>query len=263
MIMAEANENEPVIRTHELSLGYGSRMVLANVNAAFNAGEFWFLLGPNGEGKSTFLMSILGVLAPKAGTVKLRHDLASRERIGFVPQRCDLNPALPTTLCEFVSLGLVGIRASSAERRNRISWALENVGLQALADKNYWSLSGGQRQRTLVARALVRKPLLLIADEPTNGLDPSAEHSLMQSLLELNRRERLTVLFVTHDLSLAASYSTHVALFHDGTVQAGRSDQILTSQNMMTTYGVDISIERQPRHGATNQVMPEESPRND
>jgi ABC-type Mn2+/Zn2+ transport system ATPase subunit len=162
--------------------------------------------------------------------------------LGFVPQHCDLTPTLPTTLREFVLLGLVGIRCDKPERHERLAWALDQVGLRGLESSNYWSLSGGQRQRALVARALVRRPRLLVADEPTSGLDLSVESALYESLAELNRADRLTVVLVTHDLAVAARYGSHLALVHDGHVDAGRTNEILQPGNLERAYRVPIEV---------------------
>lgn len=240
------NEKDIVLKTTGLSLAYGHQTVLEDVNIEIGSGEFWFFLGANGEGKTTLLRAILGLLQPRAGQLWLRSDLARRERIGLVPQRCDLNPTLSTTVREFVLLGLVGIRVSRKERKERLSWALEKVGLGGMAERDYWSLSGGQRQRTLLARALVRRPTLLILDEPTNGLDFPTRESLLQSLDNLNQREQLTLLFVTHDLTIPAHYGTHIALFRGGRVQAGPSQEVLNPANLERAYGVPIEIYQQP-----------------
>ncbi|MGH7409836.1 MAG: metal ABC transporter ATP-binding protein, partial [Candidatus Methylomirabilis sp.] len=139
-----------VIKTTQLALAYDRRIVLENINFELRQGEFCFFLGPNGSGKTTLIRAILGVLRPQAGRLWLNPDLARREQIGFVPQRCDLNPTLPTTLREFVLLGLVGIQATTKEQTERLDWALARVGLEGMARRDYWSLSGGQRQRALV-----------------------------------------------------------------------------------------------------------------
>jgi ABC-type Mn2+/Zn2+ transport system ATPase subunit len=159
-----------------------------------------------------------------------------------VPQRCDLNPSLPTTVREFVTLGLVGIPGARKAARERLVWALERSGLAGLVDRSYWSLSGGQRQRALLARALIRRPALFIVDEPTNGLDPPSQELLMKALADLNRAERLTILFVTHDLPLAARYASHVALFVDGTVHAGPAGAVLTPERLRRAYGLPIDL---------------------
>jgi ABC-type cobalamin/Fe3+-siderophores transport system ATPase subunit len=123
--------------------------------------------------------------------------------------------------------------------------------LEEMKDKDYWSLSGGQRQRALVARALIRRPKFLIVDEPTKDLDLTSADALMESLIDLNRKENLTVLFVTHDLTLAAHYATHIALFLDGSVQGGPCHTVLSQENLEKAYGVPISIWQEPS-GALN-----------
>ncbi|MBI3757639.1 MAG: ABC transporter ATP-binding protein [Deltaproteobacteria bacterium] len=226
-----------VLRAANLSLGYGNYIVLRKVNIEVHAGEVWFFLGQNGGGKTTLMKAILGLMPPQAGSLWLHPELSRRDKTGFVPQRCDLNPTLPTTVREFVLLGLVGVSVSRTERATRLAWTLEKMGLAGLAEQNYWSLSGGQRQRTLVARALVRRPTLLVLDEPTNNLDLPTEDALLQLLVALNQEERQTLLFVTHDLGLAARYASHVALLHAGRVLAGPRRQVLTPANLMQLYG--------------------------
>ena len=212
------------------------------MNLCIREAEFWFLLGPNGAGKSTLLAAILGRLAPMEGTIRRRSELAGAHRIGFVPQRWDLNPSLPTTVREFVSLGLVGIPGARRAARERMAWALERSGLAQMPGRDYWSLSGGQRQRALLARALIRHPSIFIVDEPTNGLDPSSQELLMGALADLNANERLTILFVTHDLPLAARYASHVALFLDGTIEAGPVADVLRPDLMRRAYGLPIDL---------------------
>jgi ABC-type Mn2+/Zn2+ transport system ATPase subunit len=231
-----------LLSASELSLAYGRRTVLQEVNLALCPGEFWFFLGPNGEGKTTLLRAILGMLPPRSGQLWIDPKLGRRDRIGFVPQRCDINPTLPTTVREFTLLGLVGIAASPHERRERLGWALDKVGLGGLEEKDYWALSGGQRQRALVARALVRRPSVLILDEPTNGLDLAAEDTLLRFLAGLNQQEQLTILFVTHNIAIAARYATHLAFFHAGTVLAGSREEVLNRHTLAHAYGIDVEI---------------------
>jgi len=233
------DRGEVILRAENLSLGYGDRIVLWNVSLEVRSGEFWFLVGPNGEGKSTFLRTVLGLLRPKGGVLWTHPEHVSRQRIGFVPQRCDLNPSLPTTVREFVSMGLVGIKA---RERDRLEGALERVGLGGMAKRDYWTLSGGQRQRALVARALIRHPGLLILDEATNGMDLSTENAFLRCLSGLHRKEGLTILFVTHDLGLAMRYGTHAAVFKGGRVMAGPIEETLGQEVLGAVYGVPVEV---------------------
>ncbi len=224
-----------LLRADGISTGYGPRTVLKEVSLAVSPGEFWFFLGPNGEGKTTLVRALLGTLRPKEGRVVR----PSPSGIGFVPQRVDLNAALPAAVSEIVELGLVGLRFGRTETEERIRLALDRVGLGGFEAKEYNSLSGGQRQRVLLARALARRPALLYLDEPTNGLDPASEESFLRELDRL-RAEGLALIFVTHQVALAARHATHVALFRGGRVAAGTRAELFTDARLAETYGLSL-----------------------
>lgn len=235
--VAATAESDLLLAARDLSLHYGGASVLRGVQLEVSAGQFWFLLGANGEGKSTLLRAITGSLRPQGGSLTLHASLRDRARIGFVPQRCELNPILPTTVREFVGLGLVGVRVDRAARAARLARALAAAGLDGLAARSYWALSGGERQRALVARALIREPRLLILDEPTNNLDLFIERAILDTVARLQRRERTAVLFVTHSLHLAERYATHVALFRGGAVRSGPAAALLRDEHLADLYG--------------------------
>ena len=222
-----------VLQTTNLSVGYGNFVVLGRINLTIRAGELWFVLGRNGAGKTTLLQTLLGLLKPQTGRL-YRHI---PNGVGFVPQRCDINPTLPITVREFVGLGLVGTGLNRATRREYLDRALSMLDLDQLVQKNYWTLSGGQRQRALVARALVRRPALLILDEPTNNLDLTAENDFLQTLTDIHRQENNTCLFVTHNLGIAERYATHIGLVAQGTLIAGPKAEVLNESNLDRVYG--------------------------
>ncbi|MBI1373864.1 MAG: ATP-binding cassette domain-containing protein [Phycisphaera sp.] len=253
-------EDDVMLRATGLSLGYGRRTIIADVNMEVRRGQRWFIVGPNGQGKSTLLRGVLRLLPAPAAQLWRHPQLMRPDRIGFVPQRCDLNPTLPTTVREFVMLGLVGRRADRAARDRRFAEALRQVDLIDRIDANYWSLSGGQRQRALLARAMVREPAVLLLDEPASGLDLTAEDALMRSLLDLNHTTGLTWLFVSHNVELAARYATHAALVFDGAVHAGPVGDVLRSDLLESAYGVPISV-AQESEGVVNVHIGRSGPR--
>ena len=227
------SDTDIVLQTTNLSVGYGNFVVLGRINLTIRAGELWFVLGRNGAGKTTLLQTLLGLLKPQTGRL-YRHI---PNGVGFVPQRCDINPTLPITVREFVGLGLVGTGLNRATRREYLDRALSMLDLDQHKHQNYWTLSGGQRQRALVARALVRRPALLILDEPTNNLDLTAENDFLQTLTDIHRQENNTCLFVTHNLGIAERHATHIGLVAQGTLIAGPKAEVLNESNLDRVYG--------------------------
>lgn len=219
-----------VLRVENADLGYAGTPVLKDVNWTVRPGEFWFLLGPNGSGKSTLLRGLLRVLSPLRGSIWRDPQLGATARIGFVPQHCSVSPALPTTVREFVSLGAIGGDRSVESRAADEAWALEASGLAGRADTDFWSLSGGQRQRAMVARALVRRPSLVVLDEPTEGMDLDAEEAFLATLAELHRSHSATLIFVTHRVEFAVRYATHIALAANGRLAVGTRPEVLRDE---------------------------------
>jgi zinc transport system ATP-binding protein len=231
------SDREPILGLESATLGYPGRVVLSGVSLDVAKGEFWFLLGPNGSGKTTILRVLLELIEPLAGSV-WRHPVhAARARLGFVPQYSTLSPALPTTLREFVSLGTIGGDRARSRLGEDLAWALDRTRLAGLEGQDYWSLSGGQRKRALVARALVRRPSVILLDEATEGMDLRAEDEFMETLARLHREEGSTVLFVTHRVEVAARHATHVALIHEGRVVQGRARDVLQSDLLAAAFG--------------------------
>ena len=229
--------SDVIYRASNVALGYDHHVILRGVNLEIRSGQFWSFLGPNGSGKTTLLRGFLGELKARTGTLQAPPPVDGVAPIGFVPQRCEINPTLPVTLGEFVGLGLVGTRLSKAARRERLTWVLEALWLPALARQSYWTLSGGQRQRALIARALVRRPRVLVMDEPTSNLDLVAESVVLKALSDFCTRCHTACLCVTHDLGLAERHATHVGLVAEGGVLAGVREDVLTRANLERLYG--------------------------
>lgn len=217
---------DTLARVRDATVGHGGVPLVRGIDLQIGAGEFWVLLGPNGAGKSTFLQTLLGLVPPVAGSIELDSRRAPHARVGFVPQRCEVAATVPTTVREFVSLGIVGTGAAPTERRERLAWALEHAGLAAHARHDLATLSGGLRQRALLARALVRRPVLLVLDEPTAHLDPESEVRLLDLLRHLHAVDGITIVMVTHDVATGLAVATHLAVFENGRVAAGPRDAV-------------------------------------
>lgn len=198
----------------------GDVLALREVSLEIARGELLAIVGPSGSGKSTML-NIIGTLdRPTAGTVKIDgHDLAGlsdadlsalrARRIGFVFQHFHLAPGV--SALDNVADGLLYTGIGLRDRRERAATALQQVGLGHRLQHHAHQMSGGEKQRTAIARALVREPLLLLADEPTGALDSMSGESVVQLLLGLQRRGTAVVV-ITHDRDLAARFNRQVSM---------------------------------------------------
>jgi zinc transport system ATP-binding protein len=197
-----------VIALEKVSAGYGGPgLALEEVSFTVQAGEFLALVGPNGGGKSTLLKILLALLKPLSGQVRVlgQSPLQARRRVGYLPQRVNIDPAFPLNTLELVSMGCLGLKLPARAKAGKAVAALEQVDLSQELYRPLAELSGGQRQRALIARALVSEPEILLLDEPAASLDPSAEQSFFDLLATLNR-QGITILVVSHDLSFVSPY---------------------------------------------------------
>jgi zinc/manganese transport system ATP-binding protein len=204
--------SENIIALTNVTVGYGLTVVLNQVNWTIQRGESWYVIGRNGAGKSTLLATILGRLPVLAGQLQKNRRLV----MGTVPQHCRLINSMPVTIREFVGLGLFS--KNSRERKSCVTRALDRCDLQTIADSQVLRVSGGQRRRAMIAQSLALQPDVLVLDEPSAGLDTTAEQELL-ALIDQLRAEGVTIIYITHDLLLVAKQSHRVALIANGTLQ--------------------------------------------
>jgi ABC-type Mn2+/Zn2+ transport system ATPase subunit len=255
-----------LIRFDHATLSYGRRVVLSDLTFEIPAGDFLGLVGPNGAGKTTILRAILGTLEPVAGTVTRLPDL----RFGYVPQRDQVDYGFPLRVLDVVLMGRyyrVGIgRRPRREDRDRALAALDAVGIRELAEEPLTRLSGGQKQRTLIARALVGEPNLLVLDEPTTGMDLVSTTQILGLVRELHERRDLTVLMVSHALNEIANYVTRIALVQEGSFRIGAVDDILNERTLSGLYGIPVEVDSFSGHRivlarrSSSVLPPEDSP---
>lgn len=209
-----------------LACGRGGTL-LGDVTLRVRAGERWFVLGPNGAGKSTLVATLLGLLRARGGSV-LPVAGGDRQALGYVPQQQRFDAPLPITVAEFVGLGLPdGERRAAAAAK--VHAALLQLGIGELAERRVQQLSLGQQRRVLVARALARRPRLLVLDEPLANLDEDGAERLLGDLARLCEHDGLALLLVAHDRALARRFATHVAVVADGSVRSGRVETLLAA----------------------------------
>jgi len=226
----------PLISLEKLSVGYGSRVVLADVSLAIAPGSFTGLLGTNGSGKSTLIKTLLGILPPLAGRLVFNPTNGHAPALGYVPQRETLDPIFLLSSFEVVLMGACArVKPGRWINRAEREWAhhcLEETDSAALGRKRFAELSGGQRQRVLIARALATKPDFLLLDEPTAGVDAAATQTIMELLLRVHAQHRLTILMVNHDLATVRKTAREVIWLHQGKVLHGAVADLLSREKI-------------------------------
>jgi manganese transport system ATP-binding protein len=221
-----------------LTLGYGSRIVLADVDLDIAAAAITALIGPNGAGKSTLLHAVAGLLRPEAGEVVV----PARQRPGgvaLVLQATDTNPRLPLTVYEAVAMGRYpyhrGWSRLTRQDRAAIDQALDILQIRDLGQAQLWEISGGQRQRALIAQGLAQQAEVLLLDEPYTGLDILSRASI-QDAVDHERAAGRAVVVSTHDIADAAA-ADHVVLLAGRVVASGSPEDTLTDANLSAAYG--------------------------
>lgn len=203
----------PQISCKNLTLGYEGRPILSGLSFTVNAGDYLCIVGENGSGKTTLTKALLGLQPPLAGQIALGEGLSQRE-VGYLPQQTFVQRDFPASVAEIVLSGCqsrLGLRPCYNRAEKTLArQAMERLSINDLAGRSYRELSGGQQQRVLLARALCATRKLLLLDEPATGLDPYATADLYRLIAELNHTDGITIIMVSHDITAAAQYASHI-----------------------------------------------------
>ncbi|MCI9164188.1 MAG: metal ABC transporter ATP-binding protein [Lachnospiraceae bacterium] len=194
---------KPFIVCEHADFGYENQDAVIDLSIAIEPGDYLCIVGANGSGKSTLVKGLLGLLAPTAGTLTVSEQLR-QGGIGYLPQQTAAQRDFPATVYEAVLSGTLSRRGNrpfySLKEKRLAKQSMERMGITQLRAKCYRELSGGQQQRVLIARALCATEQMLILDEPVTGLDPSAIQEFYHLVRELNQRDGITVVMVSHDV---------------------------------------------------------------
>lgn len=229
------------IEIKNLTVAYGENIVLEDINLKIERGDFLALIGPNGAGKSTLLKTILSLLKPITGEIKIngKSYKEERKRIAYVPQRGSVDWDFPTTLFDVVEMGSYGRvgffkRINKKEKKN-VEIAIEKVGLSEFKDRQISELSGGQQQRTFLARAILQDAEIYLMDEPFQGVDSKTEKAIIEILKDLKKMGK-TLIVVHHDLQTVNSYFDKVALINKKLIATGSVKDVFNDENVEKTY---------------------------
>jgi zinc/manganese transport system ATP-binding protein len=240
------------ISVKNLKAGYDEHIALEDVSFEVRAPFFTTIIGPNGAGKTTLLKSLLGMVRRIEGEVRV-FDIDPFERpndvrdvVGYVPQKERIYAPVPIRVEQVVMMGLMlhrpFPRIHMKKDRERVEWALEKVGLQGFGERAFHELSGGQQQRVLIARAIVRKPSLLLLDEPFSGVDAKAQFSIVELLYSF-KKSGISVMIVTHDVNTVSSVSDSVLVLNRRLLAFGTPNEVLSDRSILEqVYGPAIKI---------------------
>jgi len=238
-LVSFANNSKILIDIDDVSFNYGYTPVLNRVSFSIRTGDFLALIGPNGSGKTTLLKTILGLLKPAQGVIRVFGSPIDKfknwHKIGYVPQKAThVDPLFPVSVNEVVAMGLLSGKKDPKPPKKSESIQLEKalslVGLEDLKDWRIGKLSGGQQQRVFIARAIVNKPEILFLDEPTTGVDTRTHELFYKMLDDLNKKEGMTIVLVTHEIGIINKHVSQVACLNQSLVYHGTHSEFCRSE---------------------------------
>lgn len=249
-----SDRTDPVITLQAAAASVGGRTIWSDVSLHIDAGQFVAILGPNGVGKSTLLKAILGLIPLSGGTARVLGGRPGEHnaRIGYVPQRRAFDPSTRIRGTDIVRLGLDGDRwgvplmrgARARDARARVSEVIDLVGASGYANRPIGQCSGGEQQRLLIAQALIRRPDLLVLDEPLDSLDVTNQASISALIRDVCRSRDVAVLLVAHDVNPILQYLDQVLYLAHGGAVMGPPEQVITSDTLTMLYGTPIDVLR-------------------
>ncbi|TFH01203.1 MAG: metal ABC transporter ATP-binding protein [Nitrosopumilus sp.] len=230
-----------------LTVQYPDVKALDDVSFTVNKGDFLGIIGPNGAGKSTLFASMLGLHTKYKGTIKffgqdIRKSKDYLKEIGYVPQKPIFEKNFPATVSDVVKMGLR--KESDA---NKIDEILQQLWIHELSKKRIGELSGGQQQRVFIAKALVNSPKLLILDEPVTGIDQQSIDLFYSILKELNSKQKITIIWSSHDLDAVNQLANHVACLNRTLFFHGESDEFFENDELVKQYS-EASMQEHMHH---------------
>lgn len=238
--------HESLLRVRDMRVVLGGKRVLDAVSFDVPAGLTTALIGPNGAGKSVLLRAILGLLPLAAGSVELL-GMSPREvprlagQVSYVPQKLSLDVTFPLTVRGLFGLTARGFFRMRAADQTRMRELLSLVGMGEAERVRLATLSGGQLQRVLIAYSLMRKPRLLILDEPAAGIDVQGQETIYALLERIKREEQLTLLLVSHELDVVMQFADQVLCLNRELLCVGVPREVLTQDVLEQMYGAPVS----------------------
>jgi len=237
---------EALLSVNHISVNYGHEAVLKNLSFDINSGEILGIIGPNGAGKSTLLKTILGIVKPYKGEIILNEQIAVKPHtvIGYVPQSRPIDMGSTVHIKDFISMGLPHTFRPWLNKKERkiLDEIMDITQTREYIHKSISKLSGGQRQRVFLAQALARQPKILLLDEPTSNLDPSAQEQIAIIVRRISRELDISAIFISHDLALIAQYADRILYLTKEKYDVGPVKEMMTPSVLSSIYGANINV---------------------
>jgi len=233
-----------ILEVENLNVSFDGIKVVEDLNFDVEEGDALTIIGPNGSGKTVLLKTLLGLI-PYQGKITWKKDI----KMGYLPQVLFLDQSLPLTLREFLMSKINVSKSNPAELEEVLN--LVRLSKNSL-DTSLGKLSGGQLQRALIAFALIGNPNVLLLDEPTASIDPPSEEQIYETIHNLQDTKNLTVIIVSHDLSLVYRYATKVLCLNKQQICFGPPEETLTTQRLEELYGAPHKFYHHLHDGSTH-----------
>ena len=224
------SHDKPLVELDNIKVEFHQHVALREISFSVRRGEIITLIGPNGAGKSTLVRVVLGLITPQQGKVQRQPNL----RIGYMPQKVLIDVILPLTVERFLLL-------SGKKQPNEITTVLTEVGALHVRHRAIQQISGGEMQRVLLARALLRRPDLLVLDEPIQGVDINGQHELYHLITQIRDRHHCGILMVSHDLHLVMSATDYVICLNQHICCSGHPAAVSQNPAYLALFGGKVA----------------------
>ncbi len=244
-------DNQKIIELSNITVKYGEKVAISNINLDIEQGEFIGVIGPNGSGKTTLLKLILGLLKPASGRIKIfgkqgRLIGRLRSKIGYIPQNPEIDRYFPIKVIDVAMMGRYAkygfFRNPGKEDKKIVIESLEKVGMKDYIFTPFGQLSSGQQQRVSVARVLAQQPEMFLLDEPTANIDMGTQDVIINLITEIHKTQNITTFYVAHEINLLTQYLDRIICLNQSIFKVGPPKEVLNEEVLRDLYKVNVTM---------------------
>lgn len=243
--------SQKIVELSNITVKYGKKVALYNIDLEVFEGEFVGVIGPNGSGKTTLLKLILGLLKPTSGKISVfgrkgRLRGRVRNKIGYIPQNPEIDYYFPIKVIDVVMMGRfakLGFFKNPTKEDKKIAIeSLEKVGMLEYVNTPFGHLSAGQQQRVSIARVLAQQPQMLLLDEPTANIDMGTQNLIINLIDEIHQTDQITIFYVAHEINLLTKYLDKIVCLNQSVYKIGHPKEVLNEQLLSDLYKTKVKM---------------------